>query len=112
MTEAYPHWHGATLNIASPPREDYNPSQLTPATLAAFVKIPLRELWYLFLLSNWIEYKYPAILYGYLDSWLFFTVKKTCKTSWLRALRFSIHFAFPALWEMSRKTWQKKKAVG
>ena len=66
MTEAYPHWHEATLNIASPPREDYNPSQLTPATLAAFVKIPLRELWYPFLLSNWIEYKYPAILYGYL----------------------------------------------
>ena len=22
-----------------------------------------------------VEYKYPAILYGYLDSWLFFTVK-------------------------------------
>ena len=76
MTEAYLHWHEATLNIASPPREDYNPSQLTPTTLAAFVKIPLRELWYLFLLSNWIEYKYPAILYGYLDSWLFSTVKK------------------------------------
>ena len=52
MTEAYPHWHEATLNIASPPREDYNPSQLNPATLAAFVKIPLRELWYPFLLSN------------------------------------------------------------
>ena len=76
MTEAYPHWHEATRNIASPPREDYNPSQLTPTTLAAFVKIPLRELWYPFSLSNWIEYKYPAILYGYLDSWLFSTVKK------------------------------------
>ena len=23
-----------------------------------------------------IEYKYPAIFYGYLDSWLFCTVKK------------------------------------
>ena len=76
ITEAYPHWHEATRNIASPPREDYNLSQLTPTTLAAFVKIPLRELWYPFLLSNWIEYKYPAILYGYLDSWLFSTVKK------------------------------------
>ena len=38
--------------------------------------------------------------------------KKTCLTGRLRTLRFSIHFAFPALLEMSGKTWQKKKAVG
>ena len=44
-----------------------------------------------------IEFKYPAILYGCLDSWLFCTVKETCLTSRLRALRFSIRSAFPAL---------------
>ena len=44
-----------------------------------------------------IEFKYPAILCGYLDSWLFCTVKETCLTSQLRALRFSIRSAFPAL---------------
>ena len=38
MTEAYPHWHEATRNIASPPREDYNLSQLTPTTLAALLR--------------------------------------------------------------------------
>ena len=27
-----------------------------------------------------IEYKYPAIFYGYLDSWLFCTVKKKKKS--------------------------------
>ena len=37
------------------------------------------------------------ILYGYLDSWLFFVVDKTYLTGWLRAPRFSIRFAFPAL---------------
>ena len=42
-----------------------------------------------------------AILYGHLDSWLFCTVKR----------RFSIHFAFPAIYEMSRKTWHKKKPL-
>ena len=50
-----------------------------------------------------IENKHPAIMYCYLDSWLF-TVKKTCLTSRLRMLCFSIHLAFPTLWEMSRKT--------
>ena len=65
-----------------------------------------------------IEYKYPPILYGYseswlwiagyLDSWLFCTVKRPCLTSRLSALRFSIRFAFLALWEMSKETWQKK----
>ena len=45
-----------------------------------------------------IEYKYPAIFYGYLDSGLFSTVKKKiCLTSRLRALRFSISFVLPAL---------------
>ena len=34
---------------------------------------------------------------GYLDSWLFCTVKKPCLTSRLSALRFSIRFAFLAL---------------
>ena len=48
--------------------------------------------------------EYPSILYGYFDSWLFFYCKKGCLTSRLRALRFSIHFAFPTLREMSRKT--------
>ena len=37
------------------------------------------------------------ILYGYLDSWLFFAVGKTYLTGRLRAPRFSIRFAFPAL---------------
>ena len=32
-----------------------------------------------------IEFKYPAILCGYLDSWLFCTVKETCLSSRLRA---------------------------
>ena len=45
---------------------------------------------------------------GYLDSWLFCTVKRPCLTSRLSALRFSIRFAFLALWEMSKETWQKK----
>ena len=66
-----------------------------------------------------IEYKYPPILYGYLeswlfgylDSWLFCTVKRPCLTSRLSALRFSIRFAFLALWEMSTETWQEKEPL-
>ena len=34
---------------------------------------------------------------------------KTSLTGQLHTLRFSIRFAFPALLEMSRKTWRKKK---
>ena len=34
---------------------------------------------------------------------------KTSLTGRLHTLRFSIRFAFPALLEMSRKTWRKKK---
>ena len=51
-----------------------------------------------------VEYKYPSILNGCLDSWLFCIVKKTfLLTNRLCTLRFSICFALPALWEMSRK---------
>ena len=50
------------------------------------------------------------ILYGYLDSWLFFAVDKTYLTGRLRAPRFSIRFAFPALWATSSKTKQKKSS--
>ena len=57
-----------------------------------------------------IKFKLPAILYSYLDSWLFCKVKKTCWINRLRALLFSICFASPTLWEMSRKTWQRKKS--
>ena len=71
-----------------------------------FIIIFLLLLLLLLLLTNctkWntnnvrIEFKYPAILCGYLDSWLFCTVNETCLTSRLRALRFSIRSAFPAL---------------
>ena len=63
-----------------------------------------------------LEYSHPPILHaiwkvGYLDSWLFCTVKKPCLTSRLSALRFSIRFAFLALWEMSTETWQKKEPL-
>ena len=45
-----------------------------------------------------VGYKYPAMLCGYLDSWLFCTVKNLFNQSTER--------------EMNRKTQQKKKAVG
>ena len=40
-----------------------------------------------------------------LESWLHCTVKKkkNCFTDWLRVLRFSGHFASPALYEMRIK---------
>ena len=63
-----------------------------------------------------LEYSHPPILYGYLESWLFgqlviFYCKKPCLTSRLSALRFSIRFAFLALWEMSTETWQEKEPL-
>ena len=50
-----------------------------------------------------VEYKYPAVLYGFLDSWFFCTVKNLFKQSTARA-SFSIRFAFTTVWEMSWKT--------
>ena len=55
-----------------------------------------------------MEYKYPVILSGYLDSWLFRTVKNLF-TIRLHALRLSIRFSFPALWEMNRDFAEKKQ---
>ena len=51
-------------------------------------------------------------MYSYLP-WtvVFLYCKKTCLTSWQQVLHFSICFAFPALWEINRKTWQKKKQL-
>ena len=49
-----------------------------------------------------IGYKYPAILYGQMDSWLFYTVKKR--------VFFSIRFSFHALRQMSREIAEKKSS--
>ena len=54
-----------------------------------------------------VEYKYARIEYKYHTtsySWLLCTVKKTCLTDRLRALRFFIRFAFPAL-EEKKSSW-------
>ena len=58
-----------------------------------------------------IEYKYPAILYGHLDCWLFFTVKKTCLTSWLHALRLSVNNEQKYLTE-KKVSWIKNNLLG
>ena len=58
-----------------------------------------------------VEYKYPAILYGYLDSWLFFTVKILFNQSAARAT-----FLYPLfssrLMRNDKKDLAVRKAVG
>ena len=56
--------------------------------------------------------KYPTMLYGYLDNWLFCTLKITCLTSQLCALRFYQVF-FSRLMRNGQKdlTHTKKKQL-
>ena len=58
-----------------------------------------------------VEYKYPAILYGYLDSWFFFTVKILFNQSAARAT-----FLYPLfssrLMRNDKKDLAVRKAVG
>ena len=58
-----------------------------------------------------VEYKYPAILYGYLDSWLFFTVKILFNQSAARAT-FLYPLFFSRLMRNDKKDLAVRKAVG
>ena len=58
-----------------------------------------------------IQYKYPAILYGYLDSWLLCTERKLFNQSAARATLL-YPLCFPRLMRNEEKDSAEKKEVG